>query len=475
MKEKAKSGEKISILLLGKILAVVLIVLLCGISFGGLYVVNQNTTKNLIPDYKLGMDLYGSRNIVIKVSDESKNTENQDSENTEDTDSNEETKTENAEAENAETENENNDTNNNEEEKNSIETNSLENYLKTKKIVEKRLDYMKVSDYTISLNEENGTISLEIPEDSNADYIAQYCITPGKFAILDNSTSEELLNNSNVKEAKVGYYRETSGTTVYLTIQFNKEGTEKLSQISKEYVKSQDEKGNDTSKKVDMKLDDQTILSSYFDEEITNGMIQISLGTATDSETLQTYLQQASNIATFLNTESMPVKYEMEINRFVFANTNLDINMVMLIVCAVVAVIYAIVMIVKYKKSAILSVISLLGFMAALLLAIRLGNVELALSGICAVAIMSIIEAIIIAKMQKEYNNNDKDTLSKKMIELLKKTIIVLLPIVVISIVFAFSTYTMLSSVGMVMFWAEIIMAIYNILVLQILIFKKNK
>ena len=204
-------------------------------------------------------------------------------------------------------------------------------------------------------------------------------------------------------------------------------------------------------------------------------MIQISLGTATDSETLQTYLQQASNIATFLNTESMPVKYEMEINRFVFANTNLDINMVMLIVCAVVAVIYAIVMIVKYKKSAILSVVSLLGFMAALLLAIRLGNVELALSGICAVAIMSIIEAIIIAKMQKEYNNNDKDTLSKKMIELLKKTITVLLPIVVISIVFAFSTYTMLSSVGMVMFWAEIIMAIYNILVLEILIFKKNK
>ena len=262
MKEKAKSGEKISILLLGKILAVVLIVLLCGISFGGLYVVNQNTTKNLIPDYKLGMDLYGSRNIVIKVSDESKDTGNQNSENTEDTedtDSNEETKTENAEAENAETENENNDTNSNEEEKNSIETNSLENYLKTKKIVEKRLDYMKVSDYTISLNEENGTISLEIPEDSNADYIAQYCITPGKFAILDNSTSEELLNNSNVKEAKVGYYRETSGTTVYLTIQFNKEGTEKLSQISKEYVKSQDEKGNDTSKKVDMKLDDQTI------------------------------------------------------------------------------------------------------------------------------------------------------------------------------------------------------------------------
>ena len=138
MKEKAKSGEKISILLLGKILAVVLIVLLCGISFGGLYVVNQNTTKNLIPDYKLGMDLYGSRNIVIKVSDESKDTGNQNSENTEDTedtDSNEETKTENAEAENAETENENNDTNSNEEEKNSIETNSLENYLKTIKII----------------------------------------------------------------------------------------------------------------------------------------------------------------------------------------------------------------------------------------------------------------------------------------------------------------------------------------------------
>ena len=105
------------------------------------------------------------------------------------------------------------------------------------------------------------------------------------------------------------------------TIQLHQE---QLNEISKTYVSSKDADGNDTSKKIDMKLDDETILSSYFEEEITDGIIQLSIGTATDSTTLKTYLQQASNIAIFLNTESLPLKYTMEINRFVFSNTELS-------------------------------------------------------------------------------------------------------------------------------------------------------
>ena len=45
MKQAEKSREKISITVLGKILAVIIMILLCAISFGGIYVANKNSTK----------------------------------------------------------------------------------------------------------------------------------------------------------------------------------------------------------------------------------------------------------------------------------------------------------------------------------------------------------------------------------------------------------------------------------------------
>ena len=45
--KKVKKTEKISIALLGKILTVILMVLICCISFGGIYVADRNKTKNI--------------------------------------------------------------------------------------------------------------------------------------------------------------------------------------------------------------------------------------------------------------------------------------------------------------------------------------------------------------------------------------------------------------------------------------------
>ena len=103
--KKVKKTEKISIALLGKILTVILMVLICCISFGGIYVADRNKTKNLIEDYKFGNDLYGSRNIVIKVSNKaSESTSNTNNDENEQSNSEEQNTTseENAETENNE-------------------------------------------------------------------------------------------------------------------------------------------------------------------------------------------------------------------------------------------------------------------------------------------------------------------------------------------------------------------------------------
>ena len=462
MKQKEESKERISIALLAKILTVLLIILISFISFGGIYVVDRNSTKNLVPDYKLGSDVYGTRNIVIKVDNSETDAEEQ--EVLEDTE-NENTSEEITEEQSEEVEEE------------SGEKYSKDDYIKAKKIIEQRLSYMEISDYSMRLNEEDGTISIDVPENSTTDYVAQYCITPGVFVLEDEASGEVLLGNSDIKDAKVGYQTSSAGTTVYLSIEFNKDAVNKLKDISNTYIKSQDDEGNDTSKNVAMKIDDETILSSYFDEEITDGMISISLGTSTDSATIQSYLQQASNIAVFLNTDPILVKYSMEINRFVFSDIEFENEISLLIICGVIVIIAGIYMIVRYRKLGLLGTISTLGFISILLLAMRFGNVALSLSGMATIILMLIVEVVIVVNMLRAYKLGIEDnSVKNNMIRLMKKVITVLIPIVVISIVFAlFSTYSLISSMGMTMFWAIITMALYNILVLGMILFNPMK
>ena len=51
-------------------LTILLIILLSIISFAGLYVQKGKNMENILPEYKLGMDLKGYRAITIMVSDE---------------------------------------------------------------------------------------------------------------------------------------------------------------------------------------------------------------------------------------------------------------------------------------------------------------------------------------------------------------------------------------------------------------------
>ena len=133
------------------------------------------------------------------------------------------------------------------------------------------------------------------------------------------------MDNNDIKLANVVYGSNSSsttssGTSIYLNIEFNKEGTKKLEDISGKYVKTSNEtntentsESTDTSssseKKITMKIDDEEIMSTSFDEAIKTGRLQLSIGSSsTDQKTLQTYVEQANNMATVLDTGKTPVK-----------------------------------------------------------------------------------------------------------------------------------------------------------------------
>ena len=458
--KKAKQNNK-TLKLLGKISVVVIILLLSLISFAGIYVKDKNAMKNVIPEYKLGTDLYGARNILVKV-DDSTTTKKYDSngnlvENSSDKDENNENITEV------------------EEKVNSDELRTAENYETVKNIIEARLKYMNVEDYLLRFDESTGNISLEVPENSSTDYIAQYTITKGEFKIVDNDTSEVLLSNADLKEAKVQYSTSTSGTTVYLTIEFNKDAVEKLKNISNTYISSTDAEGKTTTKKIKMALDDSTIISTYFQEEISTGIIQLSMGTSTNTSEIQSNIQSASNMAVLLNTDPMPLTYTMETNRFVYSDITAETLKIVIVGLCIVALIMAICMVIKFKKNGLMGVIADIGFTAVLLLAIRYGNVEISLAGIFAIAIAVIVEYIVTGLILNEYSKKcEKEILIKNIKHLMGRIVICLVPFVVMAVTFALISWEEIASIGMILFWAIIIMIIYNTLMLVLKIFESN-
>ena len=221
-------------------LSILVIILVCAISFGGIFIQDKGRVNSIIPEYSLGMDLEGSRKLGVIV-DDTVNEVIYDKDGKVVTE-------------------EGKDTTKKEEPVNPKEVLTKENFEKSKEIVNKRLQLLNVPDYTIGLDEENGYIMVDMLDYADTDTVAQYMYLPGKFEVTDPD-GNILLDNSYIDKAtvKYGYVSSNSNaTTVFLSIQFNKEGTEKLKEISNTYVKSLDEDGKDNSKKVKIAVDEVT-------------------------------------------------------------------------------------------------------------------------------------------------------------------------------------------------------------------------
>ncbi|MGN1297008.1 MAG: hypothetical protein ACI4VH_01010 [Clostridia bacterium] len=217
-----------------KIITIILAVaLVTMVAFFGVYVPIQNRMENKVKGYSYTMDLKGARNVRLKV-DKSNRTIIKDSEGKEVEDS--ANLTEEQIAEKGYTKEET--------PYNAEESFTTENYKKSKEIIEKRLEKLNVDDYNIKLDENTGDILIEIPENDSTDSTVSNIATVGKFEIIDNETKEVLMNNDDIKLANVMYgsgnttTSSSSGTIVYLNIEFTKEGTKKLEDISNKYIKT---------------------------------------------------------------------------------------------------------------------------------------------------------------------------------------------------------------------------------------------
>lgn len=463
-----------------KMLTIVLVVILITmIAFGGIYIQKQNRMENIIKNYSYAMDLKGARNIRLKV--------------------NQKNKTVIKDSEGKEVESSEDLTDDQIKEKgytkeeipyNSQESQKEENYKESKKIIEERLKSLKITDYNIKIDESTGDILLEIAENDNTDSIVSNIGTVGKFEIIDSETKEVLMDNNDIKLANVMYgssnsstTSSSSGTTVYLNIEFTKDGAKKLEDISNKYVKTETtqnttesedtDNSESTEKKITMKIDDEEIMSTSFDETLKTGKLQLSIGKATtDSKTLESYVTQASNMAVVLDSGKMPIKYEVDENQYILSDiTSQELDIVVYILVGIVAIL-SIIFIIRYKSYGAIGAVSYIGLISIFLILIRYANVAVSIQGILAIALVFILNYVFVNNLIGKVNKKElkEKTTNQKIKEVYKEFFVKIIPICIATIVFCFAGWDPISSFGMIMFWGIVLIAIYNYIITSTLL-----
>ncbi|CDD27182.1 protein translocase subunit SecD [Clostridium sp. CAG:452] len=426
-------------------------------SFGGIYKLKEYKVVNVVPDYLLGMKFNNSRVANFTVSNEIAETKIYDKDGNEVTEKQEGVEyTEENGYTTVETK------------VNSEESLTTSNYKLAKKILEKRLKDLKAEQYTIKLDEKNGNIQVETSENKDTDEILAVLAQKGVFELQDSETKEVLLNNSNIKSTAVVYGQTESGVAVYLQIKFDKDGTKKLEEISKKYVKTTEKQTNENgeeedkevTKEVSILFDGQEYRSTYFGDTITDGTLNVAMGSGKDSSSVENYVLIANELKAILNSGILPIQYEISENTVSPRITTDNIKMAAYVVLAIFAI-SLIYFVIKLKLKGLLAAVLQIGYTALLLLTLRYTNVVISLEGIVGILVGIILNYMFIYFAFKNVEGNFvKDIMAKFAVRLI--------PIYIIAIVFTFNRLANIASLGMTLVWGLIILYVYNLIFTQV-------
>lgn len=462
---------------LNLVLIVLIVLLLSLISFVGVYYQNKNTMVSRIPDYILGTDLTGYRRVTMEIKEDEETSDSTTS-TTLDSVSLENTVEENSvAADNSES-----------------ELQKAEDYEKAANIIRDRLKYLKLDNYTVSIDKSTGKMDLTVPEKDYTDTILSDITQPGHFTIKDTESGDVLMDNKDISSVDVGYSTQSGKTYVVMNVNFTLSGTNKLKDITKTHqnvlventvsyttgdgeeqadgtivysgVQETDPTPTYEDKTVTLFIDDTDLMETDFSEIIDNGTLALTLGTSEDAEELTTMLWGARNIGAMLSTDYMPVQYSVSENNYVASTV--DSNTIKVLVCVEIAIALAIalVFVLKYRVKGIMQVVLSVGFMAILLLAIRYANVTLSIDGIIALGLAYVIDSVFGFVFLKTFEENKKELTKKEKKnaykEVMKKYACILVPELIFGFIGALNGWAAIYSSAMCIFWGIIISYVYN-------------
>ena len=432
------------------IAVIILIMMISLIYFVGIYVKKLNKMENIVPDYKLSMDFAEKRITNLHI-DTSSDTIYYD-------------------ADGNEVEEEAEGGSSKQVPVNQSEVLNSENYQKSKEIMKTRMEALGVTQYYIR-QDENGYMVIELPEEDKTDLYLYAIVQTGLFEIKDAETEEILLTNDAIKNCNVVYNTTEDGTTVYLSVQLDKEGTKKLEEISKKYVKTTDEEGNDTTKNITISVDETTLSKTYFGQTIQNGLLQLPIGSpSTSIQSINSNYEQAKIYEAVLGSGKLPIAYTVGDYQNTVENTYTnELAKIVSVAGIALLILITVYFIARYRKNGIMAVISEIGFIASLLLIIRYTNCTVSVDGMVAIAIMGLFQFVFLNTLlrnRKKYLKSSVSDFNETFIKYLKMEI----PIDIIACLYTFVAWTPISSMGMILFWGAVLFAIYNIILTKVLI-----
>lgn len=445
-------------------LMTLIMVLICLIGFGGIYVQKKGKFKNIIPDYELGTKIEGLRETTFKLDDST-------NEVIYDADGNKVDKIPDGENEENYTKKD--------EPVNADENKTVENYRKAKEIMQKRLKSLGISNYEVRLNEETGNLYVETTENKSTDSTLAKLLTVGKFEMIDTDDKTLLMDSNDIEDVGVFYNTTTSGITTYLQINFTKEGKKKMEQVSKDYAtltasssdESSDENSSEDSsenkqKTVTINIDGEEFLSTSFSQTISNGELTISIGQASkDTDTISEYMNTAQQYATILGNGELPLTYKVESSEYMTSIYTKEVIYAVLGILAGIALISVIYMIIRYKTLGLSSSIIYIASIAVLTILIRYTgvqiNIETTVSAVIILILMNYINCKVLKNISKEDTAEER---KKKLNQTYKSLFDVVLVTLIPAIVLTYCSLTKLSNVGMTLFWGVITAVLMNIL-----------
>ena len=488
-----------------KLITIILaIVLICLVSFVGVYTQQMNKMKNQVKDFSFSKDLEGYREVILDVSSatEVKNSEGKIIGNTD-------TLTDDVISSNSYEKTEN--------KVNNEESLTTENFKKAKSIIEKRLQLFKVEDYSVSLNEQEGKIYIQIPENENTNRTISNLCQIGKFTVKDSEDNEKVfLTNSDLRKTAGVYKKTENGVIVFLQIKTKGNGKKVLRDISNgEYAtKTESDDNNDnqaenttenidenspenttadnqeeksaeqtensnqesntdnsseekksTQKKITLSIDNTDLITTSFNDPINNGTINLSMNAAsTDQESVNETRNSTNTIAAILNSGELPIVYKVSESNFINTDISKDTLLKVIYVFIIINAILLVYMVLKFKTKGIIGLFAYVGFVAIDLLLVRYTNVRISLESFVAGAVVFIVNYCIVYRLLK-INETDEEIKKNMFNKAFKDVIIRLMPLFLIAIIFTFVTWAKLATFGMFMFWGIFIGIIYNYLV----------
>lgn len=440
-----------------KTLKLVLIILICLlislIGFVGIYMKNGNMYKNMLPEYKFASDLTGTTVIEFEVDNSNKTIYyDKDGKEVDSSVVTEENKSEYTTKEipvNVE------------------ENLKAANYKKVVEIMKKRLEFLQANQYKMDLNEKTGKIVLSF-EDDYPDDIKSILPMEGKLELIDLNTQDVILSYNDFNSAEATYAALDNGSYVtYINLKLNNSGIEKINNIDNYKNATSDENKENEEEKDENKFKimfdkDEIAEVSYDDILLNSKMLRITTATnLTSDSSINSELNTNTIISKIATMGKLPVVYNVTAEEYIQSDMKdmvYDIALILTLLCIVISIYF----IIRYKLKGIIAVFAFAANISIFLILIRLTNIQISLNGFAGILGLITLNTLLVNNILKNIKVNE-NIFSENIKNAYIKTIDAFVIMLIIFVVFAFSSMTVINTMGLLVFWGWLVIILGNL------------